>query len=733
MKQVLQDLRRGAIEVAEVPAPLPAAGHVLIQTRASLLSSGTERAVLEFARSSLLAKALSQPERIRQVLEKVRADGWLPALEAVVARLDERLPLGYCNAGVVLDAGPDIRDLKPGDRVASNGPHAEVVSVPRNLCARIPDGVDDDQAAFTVLGAVALQGVRLLSPAIGESVAVIGLGLVGLLSVQILRAAGCRVLGVDPQANRRDLALRLGAEDVSATPPEGDPVAAAGGVGGLGGVDGVLICAAGGGKDVVRYAARMCRKRGRIVLVGVVGLELDRSEFYQKELTFQVSCSYGPGRYDPDYELRGHDYPHAYVRWTEQRNFEAVLELLRSGQLRVDTLIDRRFPQAGASAAYEVLTGEPGILGILLDYPAQRASRVTRVEIGAGALPGPRPGVPTLGVLGAGHYARQVILPILRRSGALLKTVATRSGHSATHAARRFAFREASTDGASVVQDPAIDAVFILTRHDSHARLAAEALSQGKHVFVEKPLALRRSELESVVRAHAGAQRHLMVGFNRRFAPLARRLRALIAGRASPVALMMTVNAGALPPGHWLSDPVEGGGRLLGEGIHWIDWLYWLAGSSILSVSATGLPAPPGLPADGFILTLRFADRSVGVLHYLTNGSRRYPKERLEAFFDGRVARLENFRRLETFGVPGFRGARSWRQDKGHRAAVQAFLRAIAEGGASPIPFPDVRHVTLAALAADEALRKGIEVSLQAFDDAHDTHGESRHQAASSP
>ncbi len=712
LKQVLQNLRTGEIEVAEVPCPALLPGHLLVQTRASLISSGSERTLLTFGQSSWLNRARSQPDKVRRVVEKIRVDGLVPTLEAVFARLDEPLPLGYCNAGVVVETGAGVERFRPGDRVASNGPHAEMVSVPTNLCARVPDTVPDERAAFAVLGSIALHGTRLLEPTLGESVVVFGLGLVGLLAVQVLRAHGCRVLGIDPNPARRDRATVLGADSTQDLAPGGDPMAAASAFSSRRGVDGVLIAASAPGNEIIRQAARMCRKRGRIVLIGVVGLDLDRTDFYERELSFRVSCSYGPGRYDPEYESGGRDYPLAYVRWTEQRNLEAVLSLMADGRLDVGPLITTRVPHGEASRAYQSLTTDADALGIVLEYPRKPAP-LQRVVQSSASVPRQEASGVSVGVIGAGDFASSILLPALRRSGVHLESIAARHGVSAARAGRTFGFRQVSSDHRVVLENPVVNTVFIVTRHDSHARLAIEALEAGKNVFVEKPLALDRDELQAVARVHASAGRQLVVGFNRRFSPHARALKRLLMARRTPATLIMTVNAGSLPPGHWLQDPRQGGGRLVGEAVHWIDLLLFLVDHPIVSVACARLGAgPPDPPGDSVTLTLAFADGSIGTIHYLTEGSRRFPKERLEIVFEGRILQLDNFRTLTGFGVPGFSRLRTWRQDKGHRAELAAFIDSVRRGGEPTIPFADLEHVTLASFAALESARMGSVVRL---------------------
>jgi len=705
MQQILQNLKTGTTEVVHVPSPCVAPGQLLIRTCASLISAGTERMLVEFGQANLLEKARSQPERVRQVLDKVRTDGLLPTLEAVRNKLDQPLSLGYCNAGVLLEIGSGVEGFAVGDRVASNGPHAEVVCVPHNLCAHIPDSVSDDDAAFTVPGAIALQGIRLLSPTLGERIVVSGLGLLGLLAVQILVANGCQVLGLDYSRERLALARQFGAQVIDLSTGE-EPIAA-----GLAfshglGVDGVLITASTKSDAPVHQAAQMSRKRGRIVLVGVVGLNLQRVDFYEKELTFQLSCSYGPGRYDPAYEAQGHDYPVGFVRWTEQRNFEAVLQLMADGKLVVKPLISHRVPQAQAREAYRLLTDDSSALGILLTYPETAPDlRRSVVVTEKRATRPPQSTTPVVGIIGAGHFTTGVLLPALAKTSAQRKAIASAGGASAAIAARKFGFQEATSDYQSLLDDPEINTVFITTRHNVHARMVVEALQAGKHVFVEKPLALNREELAAIGQALTQPPgRHLTVGFNRRFAPLAVRMKGLLERRTQPLSLVYTVNAGAISADHWTQDPTVGGGRIIGEGCHFIDFLRYLVGHPITSVEARMMGEAPGLSVrdDKIMLLLSFTDGSLGAVHYLANGSKQFPKERLEVFSQGRVLALDNFRSLRGYGWPHLRRTRTWRQDKGHMAEVATFIERVAQGGAPLISWAELEEVTLATFAAVE-------------------------------
>lgn len=709
MKQILQDLSSGTTELIEAPAPAVRRGQLLIDTTVSLISAGTERMLVDFGRSGLVAKARQQPEKVAQVLDKVRTDGLLTTLEAVRSKLGQPIPLGYCNVGVVRDMGEGVEGFRPGDRVVSNGPHADVVSVPKNLCARIPDGVSDEAAAFTVVGAIGLQGVRLAQPTLGEAFVVTGAGLIGLLTVQLLRANGCRVLAIDFDDGRLALARQFGAETCNPSTGE-DPVAAGLAFSRGAGVDGVLITASTKSSDPVTQAARMCRKRGRIVLVGVTGLELNRSDFYEKELTFQVSCSYGPGRYDPLYEDKGQDYPLGFVRWTEQRNFEAVLDLVASGQLDPTPLVTHRFAFEEAPAAYDVLASENGALGIVLSYERPADERhTTTVQLAPSPAPGTgAAGKPVLGVIGAGNYASRMLIPAFRRAGAVLHSIAAPSGVSGVIHGRRAGFSRALSDTSALIDDPEINTVAIATRHDSHASLAAAALSAGKHVFVEKPLALTHEELGQLRAAHASSGRLLMVGFNRRFAPHVRTMKRLLAGVSEPKAVLMVMNAGAIPPGHWTQDPAIGGGRIIGEACHHIDLMRFLVGAPITAFSGRrmGDNSAVAITEDKASITLGFADGSFGTIHYLANGGASFPKERIEVFAAGRTLQLDNFLSLKGFNWPGFRRQRAWRQDKGQDDCAATFLRAVEEGGEAPIPADELFEVAEVTIAIAEQLRQ---------------------------
>lgn len=706
MQQVLQDLSSGLVETAQVPSPALRAGHVLVQTSVSLVSAGTERMLTRFAKANLLQKALQQPDRVRQVFDNVRTNGLLETIAAVRSKLDQPIPLGYSNVGTVTAVGPGVAHLKPGDRVVSNGPHAEFVCVPTNLCARVPDGVGDEAAAFTVIGAIALQGIRLIAPTLGERVVVIGLGLIGLLAVQILKANGCRVLGMDVDARRVALAKSLNVEAVHIAPGD-DAVGAGRQFSNNAGIDAVLIAASTNSSEPIAQAAKMCRQRGRIVLVGVTGTELDRVDFYEKELTFQVSCSYGPGRYDPDYEQRGRDYPPGFVRWTEQRNFEAVLELLSSGGIDTRPLISHRFNIAQASDGYDVLADDGNALGILVTYPVSRANSETTPQIvrlvSSGIEPQRKAAKTVVGVIGAGNYASRVLLPALRQQNVTIKTLVTQSGVNAVIHGRKSGAEIAATDVDAIFRDAAINTVVVATRHDSHAGLALRALGAGKNVFVEKPLALSHDDLNSIdalLKAPGPAKPILMVGFNRRFAPLVTQMKSLLSRSSEPKAIIATINAGSLPAAHWASDLETGGGRIAGEACHFIDLLRFLADAPISRVTTSLLGTGRSTVDDVATINLEFEDGSRGTVHYFSNGSKQFPKERFEVFVGGRVLQLDNFRVLKGYGWTGFSRAASWRQDKGHSACLAQFVEAVSTGAPSPIPLDQVMEVSRASLHA---------------------------------
>jgi len=701
MKQILQNLKSGETLLEDIPCPRVLSGHVLIRTHQTLVSAGTEKMLVDFGKANLLDKARQQPDKVKMVLDKVKTDGLAPTIETVRNKLDQALPMGYCNVGTVLEVGSGVSQFKIGDRVASNGKHAEVVCVPENLCMSIPDSVSDEAAAFTVLGAIALQGIRLVNPTLGETVVVTGLGLIGLVTVQLLKAQGCRVIGIDLDSEKVELAKNLGAETVDLSKGE-DPISIAEQYSRGRGVDAVIITASAKSNEIVRQAAHMCRKRGRIVLVGVVGLELSRADFYEKELSFQVSCSYGPGRYDPEYEEAGKDYPLAFVRWTEQRNFEAVLDMIADGKLNTECLVSHRFALERAVEAYELVGGKAPSLGIILQFPepteksnADLQSRT--IQLATVERKSVKTTKAAVGFIGSGNYATAVLIPAFKKADAELMSVASSAGISSVHAGKKFDFASATTDSQAIIDDIDINTVVITTRHNNHAQFVCKALNAGKHVFVEKPLALKREELNKITEAYEEAGSNgaplVMVGFNRRFSPHVKKIKQLMSGVSEPKSFIMTVNAGAIPTGHWTQDKEVGGGRIIGEGCHFIDLLRFLAGAEIVSVQAMMMGAGVTIRNDKVTITLGFADGSFGTVHYLANGSKAFPKERLEVFCADRVLQLDNFRKLTGFGWPGFSKLKTSKQDKGQVACAAAFVDAIESGAESPIPFKELIEV----------------------------------------
>lgn len=703
-------MAKGVTSVVQAPAPQISSGTVNIFTKVSLISAGTERMLVGFGKASFIDKARQQPDKVKMVLEKIQTDGLMTTIEAVQSKLAQPLPLGYCNVGVVAEVGSRVDGFKVGDRVVSNGPHADVVKVPTNLCAHIPDEVDDESASFVVVASIGLQGMRLARPTLGEAFVVTGVGLIGLLTVQLLRAQGCRVLAIDFDDAKLALASQFGASVCNPGKGE-DPVAAGMAFSRGRGVDGVIITASTKSNDPVTQAARMSRKRGRIILVGVTGLELSRADFYEKELSFQVSCSYGPGRYDPSYEDKGLDYPLGFVRWTEQRNFEAVLDMLASGQLDVKPLITHRFAFEDAPNAYQTLTEDSSGLGILLDYASNTAERTMRkITLAPGASFNAQR--PVLGFIGAGNYASRMLIPAFKSAGAQFHTIVTAGGINGVIHGKKAGFAEASTDISAMLANAAINAVTIVTRHDTHAHFVAQALTAGKHVFVEKPLAIQHSELDQVQAVYDAAHRsgngpHLMVGFNRRFSPQVQKMKALLQAVKEPKSFIMTMNAGAIPANHWTQDTAVGGGRIIGEACHFIDLMRFLAGSPIISIQARRMGDVPGvaITEDKASITLGFADGSFGTILYLANGAASFPKERVEVFAAGRVLQLDNFRKLKGYGWPGFSKMNLWKQDKGQNACAAAFLQAVERGPAA-IPADEIFEVARITIEVVEQLRK---------------------------
>ena len=704
MKQVLQNISNGETNLTDVPCPNPKKGSALISTSTTLVSAGTERMLVEFGKANWIQKARSQPDKVKMVLDKVKTDGLSPTIEAVRSKLDQPLPLGYCNVGTVID--PQDTGFEVGQRVVSNGNHAEVVRVPKNLIAAIPNTVDNESAAFTVIGSIALQGIRLIKPSLGETVVVTGLGLIGLMAVQILKANGCRVLGIDFDSAKCELAKQFGAEVVDLSKGE-NAVQAAAVFSRNVGVDAVLVTASAKGNEIMHQSATMCRKRGRIVLVGVVGLELSRADFYEKELSFQVSCSYGPGRYDHEYELRGNDYPLPFVRWTEQRNFEAILDLLASGALDVKPLITHRFDIEDAVKAYETLD-DRNALGILLQYSGsavdERLKQVVRLQDGNQS----RSTSANCIFVGAGNYSSRVLMPSFKNANAGFHTVVTSAGISSVHQGKKNDFEEASTDYKAALDSDA-DTVVIGTQHNLHARQTIDAINAGKHVFVEKPIAMSHDEIDAIEGALRETEDNLkvMVGYNRRFSPHVQKIKDLLDKKRVPKAFIMTMNAGEIPADHWTQDPAIGGGRIIGEACHYIDLMRYLADSPITKFVATRMGDVDGveIAEDKAIIALNFEDGSVGSIHYFANGGKSFPKERIEVFCDDGVLQLDNFRKLQGFNWKGFTKFKTSSQNKGQQNCIDSFVQSIRNQKSSPIPIEQILEVARVTVDIAESLR----------------------------
>jgi predicted dehydrogenase/threonine dehydrogenase-like Zn-dependent dehydrogenase len=722
MKQLLQNINSGETAIADVPIPQVQPGMALVRNQASLVSAGTERMLVEFAEKSLLGKARSRPDLVRQVMDKARREGLLSTFEAAFNRLDQPMPLGYSSSGVIEQVGEGLQGFKVGDRVACAGGgyavHAEYVLVPQNLLTNLPDPVDFESAAFTTLGAIALHGFRLSQAQLGESVGVVGLGLLGLLSVLLARAAGCRVFGVDLDATRVKLAIELGASAVNRQQAVEAAQSFSHGLG----LDNILICADTSDNDPVELAGEIARERGHVVAIGAVGLNIPRRVYYMKELSFINSRSYGPGRYDPAYEEGGLDYPIGYVRWTESRNFESFVNMLAEGRLDVRPLITHRYPIAQAAVAYELITGKlkQPFLGVLLTYPDENGEISKRQAnpnpIKKSTIPVKGVNAVRLGVLGAGNFANAVLLPALMKVPTVeLISISSVAGYHAQYASKKYGFKYTAGSENEVLLDPEVNTICILTRHHLHAEQVLRALEAGKRVFCEKPLAINTEQLEQIKQKFKQVEDSpmLMVGYNRRFAPLSRKLHTFLSARQEPLVATYRINAGSLPLTHWTQDPDQGGGRIIGEACHFIDFLIFLVGSVPTMVSANALPDDRRYREDNVVISLTFPDGSIGMVSYLANGDKAFPKERIEVFCGGRVAVLDDFRSLELVSHGRRQMMRSrLRQDKGHQAEWEAFSQAVIAGGPPPIPYDQLFGVTETTLAVVNSIRNRQPVKL---------------------
>ena len=705
MKQIIQDLKSGNTILEEVPSPLVNKGYVLIKTYRSLVSLGTEKMLVDFGKASYLEKARQQPEKVKQVIQKIKTDGLQPTLEAVFRKLGEPLPLGYCNAGEIIAVGDGVSEFKIGDRVVSNGNHAEIVCIPENLVAKIPDNVSYEDAAFTVIGAIGLQGIRLINPTFGETILVTGLGLIGLISAQLLKANGCKVIGVDFDEQKLDLARKWGIEVYNAGTE--DIVKLVSSITNGIGVDGVLITASTKSNDVISEAAQVSRKRGRIVLVGVIGLDINRSDFYEKELTFQVSCSYGPGRYDENYENKGYDYPIGFVRWTEKRNFVAILQAISNEQLIVNEMITERVALSNFNDIYGDMH-KKGAIASILEYTGDVNLTKNQVRVNENINYQESKGI--IGIVGAGNFTTAMIAPVLKKLKANVKYICSSKGLSGTILAKKYGFAYSTTDYHEILQDADVSAVVLTTRHNQHAKQILQALKKGKHVFVEKPLALSLSEIDEIEQGFIEGSTSLMIGFNRRFSPFSIKAKNMLS-KNQPISVIATMNAGHIPIDHWVHDINVGGGRIIGEACHYIDLISFFTGSNVKEVVMNALGPNASSNTDNATILLRYENGSQGVINYLSEGSKEYQKERIEIYDCGRNILIDNFRSIQFYGYKERNYSSS--QDKGHTNQFKSWHNMILNGGPELISVHSLFNTSKAAIACIESLQNNSWVQIK--------------------
>ncbi len=698
MKQIFQDLNKGESIIEEVPIPNLKENEILIKSKLSLISAGTELSLINFSKSNYISKAKQQPEKLNQFFEKVKADGPKSALEAVKARLDEPLPLGYSNVGIVLKVGKNISNFKIGDRVVSNGPHAEIVSVSEKLCAHIPKNVKDEDAVFTVLASIGLNGIRLLNPTFGEVILISGLGLIGIITAKILKANGCRVLGIDPDIKRCEFAKTFGIEVLNIS-PNSNAISWCENLTNSNGVDGVIITASTQSNEPIITAAKACRKKGRIVLIGVIGMELERDIFYKKELSFQVSCSYGPGRYDYNYEQNCNDYPFPYVRWTEKRNFEAILNAISNNNLNFDKLITSKYKFQEIKSAYSQFKNKELNLGILINYEENILEKNTFELANSGfkALKSAKKYKESsqgqnISFVGVGNYAKRILIPEFSKAGANLYTICSSNGFDTVNIGKKYGFSKVSTDYKTLLNDKSCDSVIISTRHDSHGDLVSKFLEAGKNVYVEKPLCLNLDELNQI-KSIISDNQILTVGFNRRFSPFIKKIKNQLNNFEGPYSFIYTCNAGFIEKDHWTQVSKIGGGRLIGEACHFIDLLRYLSNSPISEIYSFNAKDNKVCP-DTFTIQINFKNGSIGTIHYFANGHKSFPKENLQIFSNGKIIHLKNFKSIKSWGLNNNFSSRKLFQDKGQTNCVKAFLKAIeSKEYLPPIPYDELFEV----------------------------------------
>jgi predicted dehydrogenase/threonine dehydrogenase-like Zn-dependent dehydrogenase len=709
MKQLIQHLQTGETILEEIPVPQVRKGCVLIKTSRSLVSLGTEKMLVEFGKANFIEKARQQPEKVKQVFDKIKTDGFKPTVEAVFRKLFEPIPLGYCNVGEIVAIGEGITEFKIGDRVASNGPHAEVVCIPKNLVARIPDNVSDDEATFTVVGAIALQGIRLANPTLGETVAVIGLGLIGQLTVELLKANGCEVIAFDFDQSKVDLANTKGAKAFKVS-EDIDSVKIAQEITQNIGVDAVIITASTKSDEVISEAAKMSRKRGRIVLVGVVGLNINRADFYEKELTFQVSCSYGPGRYDTNYEQNGQNYPIDAVRWTLNGNFETVLKCISTGRIKVKDLITEIIDFEDYKQVYENI-GRSKSIASILKYHSVIDVKQTKITLRNYSTQNTNA---VLGIIGSGNFTKATLLPVLSKLTANIKYLSSCSGLSGTLLAKKFDVQYSTTNNDDILNDSEVDAVIITTRHNAHARMCIAALRAGKHVFVEKPLALSLEEINEIIEVYEQTNKTLTVGFNRRFSPFVKDIKQKLGALNVPINVVATINAGEILANHWTQDMNIGGGRIIGEACHFIDLITYLSGSLVESVVMNSMGENPQENTDNATILLKYHNGATGVINYFANGNKGYSKEKIEVYSQGKTMVIDNFRKSKYYGLKssGISGIFK-SQDKGHHEQFRLFLERLKNGEEAIIPFAEIINTSRASICAIESLKLGAWVNIQ--------------------
>ena len=698
MKQIIQDIKNGNTILEDIPVPRINAESVLIKTKCSLVSLGTERMLVDFGKASYIQKARQQPEKVQLVLDKMRTDGIIPTLESVFNKLNQPIPLGYCNVGIIQEIGKNVKGFNLGDRVVSNGSHAEYVSVPQNLIAKVPISVSDEEATFTVIGAIGLQGIRLMKPTFGETIVVVGLGLVGLITAELLVANGCNVIGFDYDEDKVKIANSKGitAKKVS---NDFDQVNFVKSVTNNIGADGIIITASSKSDKIISDSAKMCRKKGRVVLVGVVGLNISRADFYEKEIKFQVSCSYGPGRYDDRYEQKSYDYPIAYVRWTEQRNFEAVLNAIKKKNLDVKKLITNKVNLENFSTIYDNMDNSKSIASILIykqDSKNDTSLQITKKTFTSNKS--------IVGVIGAGNFTGAVILPNLKKLDFQLAHIVSSNGLSSTVLAKKFSIQNSTTDYKQVLKDSNVDLVVIATRHNSHAKLVINSLLANKNIYVEKPLCIREDELDEIIKIYNKSKSSINIVFNRRFSPMAIKAKSLIGdNKEIPINISMTINAGYIPEDSWVHDMSVGGGRIIGEICHFIDLSTYLTSSKISKVCMNSLGNAIKDNTDNVSLLLKYKNGSNVTINYFSNGSKSYSKERIEVFFQNKTLVIDNWKKMHGYGFKKFKKISSY-QNKGHYNQFKCLLNNQISNGGPIISFEEVVNTTRVTFAAIKSL-----------------------------